>query len=459
MRRTMLILIGMMIPFASAFTQYGYEPGVILLKLRNPDVVTLLGNRVINGSPEFQSALDKYNPIDSYKLPHAGPHAYGWYHIDFPKDAPVEEIRKVLSTCRDISDVTLNFYGTYSEAPNDTHWNDQWALQKIQMEETWDYVKPDNEILVGIIDSGLDRYHDDLSDNIWTNPDEILNGKDDDGNGHVDDTWGWDFAFNDRNPMEDEFDDVHNYHGTRVAGVVAARTYNALGVAGVAGGWQGQTGVRLIGLRIFGVDPFGQPVFRLRDAGDAIVYLTKLRQRGYTVIANMSFQLPKKTDDDYGYFKDQVEDAEYEGVIMVAAAGNIKDKSDYEQQDANPNLPAPARWDGVLAIGASKDGATLDDEEKASYSLYDTQTRKLLAVAPVVGSSMNVYTTYKNDDYINSFHGTSAACPMAAGLVALLLTGDPNLTYAHIVDIFKNTAEKINSDEYSYINGRADEVG
>ena len=466
MNKAYIILLITLIMVATVSAQNEYEPGVILVKLRNPDVVLLAGNRVINGSAKFQTAMDQYGAIDSYMLPYAGPNAYGWYHIDFSKDAPLKSIRDALKRCSEIECATLNAYGHLSEEPNDTYWDDQWALEKIRMEQTWGYVKPDNTILVGIIDSGLDKNHDDLSDNIWTNPDEIpSNGQDDDNNGKVDDTWGWDFvggngSQEDNNPMEDPSDSQNDYHGTRVAGVIAARTYNATGVAGIAGGWQGQTGIRLIGLRVAYRKDTGDGELTQHDAGEAIEYLTELRERGYTVIANMSFQFDKDDDLDYGYFKDAVIDAKNEGVIMVAAAGNKFDKGDY-QDAANPNLPAPARWTGVLAIGASTDGATLDDEERSLYSLYDTQTNKLLCVATVDGSSFDLYTTYKYDGYVNNFDGTSAACPIVTGIVALLLTGDDTMTYSEIEDVFKNTSKKINSDEYTYTGNpsRADEVG
>lgn len=231
MRRIHLAIIVFMIPWALILAQGDYEPGVILLKVRKPDVVSLSGNRVINGSQKFQAALNQFSAINSYKLPCACEKHDGWYHVDFPKDAPLKRIREVLADCKDIEDVNLNCYGTISEDPDDTYWYEQWALDKIQMVDTWGYVKPDNEILVGIINSGLNHNHDDLSDNIWTNPDEIPgNSEDDDENGYVDDTWGWDFADNDNNPVEDPTDWINDYHGTRVAGVIAARTYNDEGV-------------------------------------------------------------------------------------------------------------------------------------------------------------------------------------------------------------------------------------
>ncbi|MFH1943575.1 MAG: S8 family serine peptidase, partial [bacterium] len=463
MRRIRLAIVGILMPWVLCLAQNDYEPGVILLKVKHPDVVSLSGKNVINGSRKLQSVLDRFSAMNSYQLPYAGPRRKGWYHVDFPKNASLKEIRKSIEACEDIEDVTLNHYGTYSEEPNDTHWDDQWALQKIQMEETWGLIKPNNEILVGILDSGLGRYHDDLSDNIWSNPDEIPgNSVDDDENGYVDDTWGWDFAANDNNPSEDPEDIYANYHGTRAAGVIAARTYNGEGIAGIAGGWQGQTGVRLVGCRV------GQKVGQTseitqEDAGDAIAYLTELHQRGFAVIANMSFQLKFNHDNDYGNFKDAVEDAEEEGVIMVAAAGNTKDKTDYQEEE-NDNLPAPARWDGVLAIGASVDGATLEDEEKANYSLYATGQgeKKVFAVAPVDGSSMSVYTTSISEDgedyiYVNNFSGTSAACPMVVGVVALLLSVDNTLSYSQISNTLASTAEKIGG--YTYTNGRTDKVG
>lgn len=241
-------------------------------------------------------------------------------------------------------------------------------------------------------------------------------------------------------------------HGTRVSGVIAAKTFNTTGLAGIAGGWQGQKGIRLIALRIV------EPTFNNWDAvsaKEALDYLTSKRQQGNIVIANMSLQTDK-TDDQLTPFMQSVQTAKNAGVIMVAAAGNLQEKPPYNQPNVT-ELPAPARWTGVLAIGASTYGASLQQETRSSYSLYDANG-KLLMVAPVDKSpSLNIVTTYPGNQYYDVFNGTSAACPVAVGTIALMLSINSSIGYSTISDILAASAEKIGT--YSYVNGRASEVG
>ncbi|MEW6499450.1 MAG: S8 family serine peptidase, partial [Cyanobacteriota bacterium] len=399
MRRKLFLLI-IVIPLAGIFAQENYEPGVILLQVRQAEVVSFSNGQVINGSPQLQAAFQQYPVIRSRKLSHVNAETDGCYRIEFPLVFPLARIQSTLSACPDIKIVTLNHYRILAGTRNDPLWTGQWSLQKIQMSKAWDVTKPSSTILIGIMDTGLGYNHVDLSDNIWINPNEIAgNGVDDDGNGKIDDIRGWDFVDNDNNPQESALT-----HGTRAAGVIAARTYNGIGLAGIAGGWQSQVGVRLIGLRI--VEDIFDGIWTQQRAKEATDYLTWLRQNyGYTIIANMSFQTTGVTDEPMPLFQASVDAARNAGVITVAAAGNVVNdpKSPYKQP-AVSLLPLPARYLGVLAIGASQDGATLQSELRSSYSLYDTEAGKLLMVAPVDKTpSLNLVTTIPGNQYSSTF--------------------------------------------------------
>jgi hypothetical protein len=105
--------------------------------------------------------------------------------------------------------------------------SDQWGLEKVRAAEAWPLVTDPAPVLLATVDTGIDRNHTDLAGNIWTSPDESAsNGIDDDDNGYVDDTWGWDFVNNDNDPMDDMM------HGTAVSSV-SAGVLNGTGVAGV----------------------------------------------------------------------------------------------------------------------------------------------------------------------------------------------------------------------------------
>ncbi|TET60987.1 hypothetical protein E3J48_06095, partial [Candidatus Aerophobetes bacterium] len=128
-------------------------------------------------------------------------------------------------------------------SPNDPYFKDQWALKNtgqnggvsdadIHAPEAWYRSTGSREVVIAVIDTGIQIDHPDLASNIWTNPGEIAgNGIDDDNNGYIDDTHGWDFRNNDSSVY-----DGIDWHGTHVAGIVGAVGNNGQGIAGV--NWQ-----------------------------------------------------------------------------------------------------------------------------------------------------------------------------------------------------------------------------
>ena len=448
--KNILSLIIVVLLGSVATAQDSFEPNVLLLKIAEPDLVQINGKSVIGGSAEFKGVLNSHHLERSKKLSTAGPRTKGVYRLEFPENSNLEAIIAALRNIPDVADVTVNHYGRTSANPDDPIWlnGDQWSLALMEVDKAWDIILPNNQILVGIMDSGINKDHYELNDNIWINPAEPIDGIDNDFNGYIDDVNGWNFTGN----LSDisYLAGIEDYHGTRVAGVISAETYNGTEMAGIAGGWKNvqtgvwQPGVRLIGLHIVFLGEVPE-----QHAIEAIVYLTALRNMGNTVIANMSFGY---CGSNPTMLRDAVFDARDAGVILVAAAGNLS--------SCNPVvspilLPAPARWEGVLAIGASHGSSTPANERRSLYSLYDSEG-KLLAVAPV-DSTINVTSTYDGNNIINTFSGTSAAAPLAVGVIALLLSKDPTLTYQEIEDIIKATSDKIGP--YTYSGGRTAEVG
>ena len=132
------------------------------------------------------------------KEPGAGSRAVGTLNlalIETDGKANLEDLAKELSKDGAVEYVEPNYILRHTSTPNDPNWSSQWALPKIQATKAWEITKGAPSVVVAVIDTGIDYNHPDLQGNIWKNPGEIAdNGKDDDGNGFVDDVYGWDFC-------------------------------------------------------------------------------------------------------------------------------------------------------------------------------------------------------------------------------------------------------------------------
>lgn len=303
-------------------------------------------------------------------------------------------IDQVIQECKTISDIEYaepNYRVYALEIPNDPEYDRLWGLNNtgqtggingadIDAEEAWDIEKGNKQVIVGVIDTGIDYNHEDLKTNMWINSGEIQNNNiDDDNNGYVDDYYGWDFFNNDRDPYDD------NEHGTHVAGTIGAIGNNAKGVVGV--NWQ----VSLMALKFLDNQGSGST----SDAIEAIIYA-----------ADMGANILNNSWGGGGFsqsLQDAIDYAKNKGVLFIAAAGN-----DSKNTDLDPNYPSNYDVENVISVAASS-----NDDKLAGFSNYGAQTVDLAAPGE------SIYSTIPNNRYA-SFSGTSMATPHVVGAAALI---------------------------------------
>lgn len=280
--------------------------------------------------------------------------------------------------------------------PDDPRFAEQWHLDNdgrsggvagadIGAIKAWTMTSGSPDVIVAVLDSGIDLEHPDLRASIWVNPGETKNDLDDDNNGYVDDIYGWDFVNHNPDPRPTE-----SAHGTTVAGCVAAKTHNTQGIASIAGGWNDNPGVRIMALQVGEANPESAAL------DDAILYAV---DQGAVVIT-LSLSVPASQAIALA-----VEEARRAGVLVVCAAGNT----------AN-NVAYPATLEGIVAVS----GTTREDAHWSSSA----RGPEVELAAP----AQQILTTDLFPRY-SSVNGTSFASPMVAGAAALVASYHPALPH------------------------------
>ncbi|MBX7230750.1 MAG: S8 family serine peptidase [Bdellovibrionales bacterium] len=319
----------------------------------------------------------------------------------------------------------------------DPKFNQQWGMNQIGVVNAWQKTKGSPEMVVAVIDTGVDYTHEDLVDNIWRNPketgldangkDKSTNGVDDDGNGFIDDVVGWDFAANDNKPYDlySTFEQIltgqgNPGHGTHCAGNVGARADNGKGIVGVA------PNIKIMAIRF--ISEKGQGT-----TADAIKAIRYAVDNGAKVLSNSwgsEGEDPK--DPDNQALKDAISYAEAKGVLFIAAAGNGHQGVGYNNDtDRAPAYPSSYNNDIIVSVAAI-------DERNNLGSFSNWGLRSVDLAAPGV----KVFSTVPNQRYqdtIGSFFGqqitwdgTSMATPHVAGAAALYWSAHPEKTWREV---------------------------
>ncbi len=315
--------------------------------------------------------------------------------------------------------VEPNYSVRISATPNDPGYTQGflYGLDQISAPQAWD-IQTGTNVVIGVIDTGVDRTHPDLLQNIWTNPGEIPNnGTDDDGNGFIDDDHGWDFVNNDNQPADD------NGHGTHVAGTIAALGNNGSGVVGV--NWRAQ----VMPLKFLAADGSG-------DVARAIAAIDYATENGARLTNNswggsgFSFAL-----------QDAISRANNAGSIFVAAAGNGGADGIGDNNDQLPEYPASYNLQNVISVAA-----TDQNDQLAGFSNFGQTTVDLGA------PGVDIVSTYPGATFV-SLSGTSMATPHVSGVVALLFALQPNLSVAQVVAALLGNTDPVPSLQNKTVTG------
>jgi subtilisin family serine protease len=390
-----------------------------------------------------QKFYKKMNAMRAHKFKLAGAEV-----VKFNKSQPIESWVRKFKADPAIKYAEPNYKlnaagGSGSLLPNDEFFSHQWGLfnnglnrctglpqgvsdADIDAPEAWaSSYTPTGTVVMAVIDTGVEYTHTDLVENAWVNPGEDVdrdgrigrrdtNNRDDDGNGLVDDFYGWDWVNNDNAPLDD------NSHGTMVAGIAAAKVNNRKGVAGVAG--QGK--VKFMTLKFMGADGSGYT----SDAIKAIEYATSKR----ALIANNSW-------GGYAYSQallEAIQGYQATGGLFIAAAGNSGTNN-----DLYPMYPASYELPNIISVGAM-----MDDDTLALFSNYGNTTVHLAA------PGVSIRSTARRNMYFDD-SGTSMAAPFVAGVAGLVWTQNPGFTAAQVRERLLSTARKVQAMEGKTITG------
>jgi subtilisin family serine protease len=342
--------------------------------------------------------------------------AIGWQHVILPEGLSVESAVAAYKIDPNVDVVQPNFVYRISATPNDPMLSDLYGMERISATRAWDTTTGDANNVVAVIDTGIDRTHPDLSANVWQNPGETPgNGIDDDANGYVDDTYGWDFLNGDNEPV-----DGHS-HGTHCSGTIGGVGNNGVGVVGV--NWN----VKIMALKTHDDIAGGSTSVTLLST---FGYVTMMKNRGINIRATSnSYGGPPEAAAYDQALRDAIDASGRAGILNVFAAGNQLTVSQENNNDQLPTYPGSYNSPSILAVAASD-----QNDNKASFSHYGLTTVDV--AAPGVG----IRSTVPGNGYDN-FSGTSMSTPHTAGAAALLAAAHPKLSSASLKATLMNTVD------------------
>lgn len=308
-----------------------------------------------------------------------------------PIAVAVDDAEKAIAELKSSDDVEYaepNYTIEAETVPGDWPYKDSWS--ELGLTDAWDIITqqgPGQQVVIAVIDSGIDMNHPDLMGRIIS---------------------GYDFANHDESPEDD------SGHGTKVSGIIGATGENGTGIAGVA--WD--VNIAIMPVKFMKIND-GKTTGNLSDAIDAIYFAV---DHGAKIInASWGFyESSKSLNEAIGY-------ARSKGVLFVASAGNSS-----QDNDKKAHYPSNCTYDNVIAVGAMDSTGSM-----ASFSNYGLKTVHI--IAPGVG----ITTTTINSGYVASASGTSYATPFVSGIAAIVLSQSPDMGYSSLRQAILDSATKV----------------
>ncbi len=315
-------------------------------------------------------------------------------------------------------------YNVYEfSEPNDTYYlnGKQAVLDLIGAKKLWDFDIDCSDVAVGVMDSGIQTNHEDLIDNIWVNTGEIVgDGIDNDGNGYIDDIYGWNCG--------DSNGDVSyvSNHGIHVAGIVSAVTDNSKGVASIA------RNAKVASIKIFN----SSKNTKLSYIIDGINYAKK----NDINIINCSFGGTGWGSSSVSIVKSAIEAVP--DIFFVIAAGNTTSASE-ANNDKVAVYPSQLTKDLDNVISVANTTSSDELNEKSHYGAKSVD---------IAAPGTDIYSTIPTSSY-GTMSGTSMATPMVASAVAVMRAVNPNITSKEIKETLCSSSDKLSTLTGKVISG------
>jgi thermitase len=400
-----------------------FKPGVSLDEIKN---IAARNNDVLSDDIEYVSGLTVIDDLDDANADVvAKQYADMDDLVEYAERNPLVELD---DPTRSLSSKDLVYREPSVLHPNDPQFGDQWALNNLGQDggkeradvdalKAWLTTKGSKDVVVAVLDSGVDFTHVDLRSNMWIRPASVP-AYTDDQLGDFNDINGYNGTDKISDPMDD------NGHGTHCAGIIGAEGDNGEGIAGV--NWT----VKIMPLKFLGKGGFGS----VSDAIEAINYAIDRKKNGVNIrIISASWGSTSKSRA----LGDTIKAAGDAGILFVAAAGN-----NGSNNDRWPHFPSNYDLPNVISVAA------LDrTDNMASFSNFGLKSVHIAA------PGKDILSTWLKDSYREA-SGTSMATPYVSGVAALIVANEPNISVTKLRDRLLKSVDKIDS-----LNGKVKSGG